>query len=187
MQNGHGASRDLGRAVHVALREAEHVGAHLGRIDTIVTAVQSQDELAEDAPDEALGSSLTLVLQVLDHTAEVAVAAILHVQVEILADLEMLAVVVGDNVWVPEMRKDLEFGVKLLALLLGHAQVRNLFAAHNEAVILAAHLADDAKRAMACEVNKKFRVSHRGCLGGRVVVVVETLSVNFLSSPKSLF
>lgn len=68
---------------------------------------------------------------------------------QILARLEVLAVVVGDDVRVAEMRQDLELGVELLALFLRHAEVGDFFAAHDEAVGLATDFADDAKGAMA--------------------------------------
>jgi hypothetical protein len=69
--------------------------------------------------------------------------------VQVLADLEVFAVVVADDVRVPEGRQDLELGVELLALLLGHLQVADLLPAENHAVDLAADLSDDAERAMA--------------------------------------
>lgn len=150
VQDGHGSGRDLGIATGIALRQPQDVGADLGRIDAIMAAVESHDELTEDAPDKALLGPLSLELEVLDDATEVTVAAVFHVQMQVLADLEMLAVVVGHNVGMAQMREDLKLGMELLALLLGHAQVRDFLAAHDEAVGLAAHLSDDAKRAMAC-------------------------------------
>lgn len=44
-----------------------------------MTAIQGQNQLAKDAPDEALLGSLAFQLQVLDDTAQVAVAAVFHV------------------------------------------------------------------------------------------------------------
>lgn len=63
--------------------------------------------------------------------------------------------VVGDDVVVSKVGEDLELGMKLLALLLGHAEVRNFLAAHNKAVRLAANLADDTKGTMAYEARDK--------------------------------
>lgn len=62
----------------------------------------------------------------------------------------MLSVVVGDNVGVSEVGEDLKLGVELFTFLLGHSEVGDLFTAHDEAVRLAADLANDAKGAMAC-------------------------------------
>lgn len=54
------------------------------------------------------------------------------------------------------MREDLELGVELFALLLGHTLVVDLLTTHDEAVILASHLADDAERAMTCDDRQKL-------------------------------
>ena len=40
--------------------------------------------------------------------------------------------------------------MELLTLLLGHAEVRDLLATHDEAIILAANFANDTEGAMAC-------------------------------------
>lgn len=149
VQNRHCPGRCLGGSARAALRQAEHVCAHVRLVNAIMAAVQRHDQLAKYAPHETLLSSLALVLQVLYDSTEIAVAAILHVKMQVLAEFEMLAVVVGDDVGVSEVREDLELGMQLLALLLGHAEVRDFLAAHDEAVGLAAHLADDAEGAMA--------------------------------------
>lgn len=150
MQNRHCTGRHLGRPGNGALCEAEHIAPNIRRIDTVVATEQGQNQLAEYAPNEALLRPLTLEGEVLDHPTEVAVAAVLHVQVQILGDLQVFTVVVGDDVGVTEGREDLELGVELFALFLGHAQVGDFLAAHDEAVRLSAHLADDTKGAMAC-------------------------------------
>lgn len=49
------------------------------------------------------------------------------------------------------MRENLELCVQLFTLFLGHAEIGNLLAAHDEAIGLAADFADDAKGAMAYE------------------------------------
>lgn len=150
MQNRHCTGRHLRRTGNSALREAEHIAPNIRRIDTVVTAEQGQDQLAEYAPHEALLCPLTLEGEVLDHPTEVAVAAVLHIQVQVLGDLQVLTVIVGDDVGVAEGREDLELGVELFALLLRHAQVGDFLAAHDKAVRLSAHLADDTEGAMAC-------------------------------------
>lgn len=68
---------------------------------------------------------------------------------QVLARLEVFAVVVGDDVRMAEMRQDLELGVELFALFLRHAEVGDFLAAHDEAIGLAPDLANDAKGAMA--------------------------------------
>lgn len=151
MKNSHSSSWSLGRRSDGALCEAQHVGANVWGVNTIVTAIQSKDQLAKDAPNKAFLGSLALKLQVLDDSTKVSVATVFHVQVQVLARLEVFAVVVGDDVGVSQVGKDLELGVKLLAFLLGHSKIRNLFAAHDEAVRLAADLANDSKGAMAYE------------------------------------
>lgn len=115
-----------------------------------MTSVQGHDELTEDAPNKALLRSLSFVLQVLDHSSEVAISAVLHVQVKILAGFEVLTMVVGDDVGVAQVREDLKLGMKLLAFLLGHSKVGDFLAAHDEAVGLAANFSNDAEGAMAC-------------------------------------
>jgi hypothetical protein len=113
-----------------------------------VTTVKGQRQLTEDAPDERLRSPLALVLEVPDDPAQVPVPTVFHIQVQVLARLEVLSVVVLNDVVVSKMREDLELGVKLLPLLLGHAMVRDLLAAHDETILLAANLSNDSKRSM---------------------------------------
>lgn len=149
MKNSHGTGRHLWRPICTPLRQTKCIRTRLGRINTVVTPVQRHDELAENTPYEALLCSLPLVLQVLNHSSEVAVPAVLHVQVKVLAGFEVLAVVVGDDIGVAQVREDLELGMELLALLLGHAKVRNLLAAHDEAVGLSAHFSNYPEGAMA--------------------------------------
>lgn len=119
-----------------------------------MASVESEGELAEDAPYEALLSTLALKLQVLDDSAKVSIATVLHIQVQVLARFQMLAVVVGNDVGVSEVGEDLEFGMKLFTLLLGHPEVGDLLAAHDEAICLSSNFADDAKGAMAYFVRK---------------------------------
>lgn len=132
-----------------ALDEPEVVRPNGGRIDAVVAAEKGRHQLREGVPDKGLGGALALVLEVLDDTAEVTAAAVLHVQVQLLLGLEVFAVVVADDVGVAEAREALELGVELLALLLGHLAVVDLLAAEYEAIGLALHLSDNPERAMA--------------------------------------
>lgn len=69
-----------------------------------MASVQSQRQLAKDAPDKALLRMLSRALEVVNHLPQVSVAAILHIQVQILAALEMLSMVVSDDVGVSKRR-----------------------------------------------------------------------------------
>ena len=64
---------------------------------------------------------------------------------QVMAGLEMLAVVVLDDVGMSEGFQDLQFGGKLVLFFIRHARVGNFFAAEDLVVGLSAHLADDAK------------------------------------------
>lgn len=132
-----------------ALDEPKVVRPDGRRVNAVVAAEEGGHQLREGVPDEGLGGALALVLEVPDDATEVPAAAVLHVQVQLLLGLEVLAVVVADDVGVAEARKALELGVELLALLLGHLSVVDLLAAQYEAIGLALHLPDDPERAMA--------------------------------------
>ena len=110
-----------------------------------MASVESIHDLAEDGPDELLVGELVLVLEVLDDAAEVAVAAVLHVQVQVLRGLQVLALVVADDVWVYELLEDGQLGLQLFLLLLRHLGVGDLFATQDVAVVPALHLTDDSK------------------------------------------
>ncbi len=114
-----------------------------------MTAVQRRDQLRKDAPDKRLLGILVLGSQVSDHSAQVAIATVLHVQVEVLGRFEMLAVIVADDVGVSQGRKDLELCMQLFTLFLGHLEIADLLATKDHAVVLPAHFSDDAKGAMA--------------------------------------
>jgi hypothetical protein len=107
------------------------VTACCGRVFTIVAAVQRADDLAEDAPHKLLLAHLVLVLQVPDDAPQVAVAAVFHVQVKVLRGLDVVTLEVGDDVRVAELFQDREFGLELLALLLRHLEIADLFPAEN--------------------------------------------------------
>jgi hypothetical protein len=123
----HGFARVTNR-LRIA-NETHDVTAGRGGILAIVTAVQSTHDLAEDAPDKLLFTHLVLVLQVTDDAPQVAVSAVLHVEVKVLGCLDVVAFEVGDNVWVSEFLEDGKLGLQLFALLLGHFEVADLFSA----------------------------------------------------------
>lgn len=115
-----------------------------------MTTEECSDKLGENAPDEGLFGILILLLQVANDTAKVSIAAILHIEVEVLGHLEMLPVVITHNIGVAECGQDLELGVQLLPLLLRHLEIADFLAAEDHAIHLSAHLSDDSKGAMAC-------------------------------------
>lgn len=61
----------------------------------------------------------------------------------------MLSVVVSDNVCMSERGQNGEFGVKLFPFFLRHAQVIDLLATENLAILLPAHLSDDTEGTMS--------------------------------------
>jgi hypothetical protein len=125
----HGLPRITGRLRVGA--QSHDIAAGGGRVFAKVAAVQGADDLAEDAPHKLLLAHLVLVLQVADDAAQVAVPAVLHVQVQILRDLDVVALEVGDDVRVAELLEDGELGLELFALLLRHLLVADFLAAED--------------------------------------------------------
>ena len=128
MEN-HGLARVTGR-LRVA-NESHDVAACRRWVFAVVAAVQGADDLAEDAPDELLLAHLVLVLEVADDTSEVAVAAVLHVEVKVLRCLDVVALEVGDDVGVAEFLEDGQLGLELLAFLLRHLEIADFLAAQD--------------------------------------------------------
>lgn len=128
MEN-HGLAWVTGR-LRVA-NESHDVAACRRWVFTVVAAVQGADDLAEDAPDELLLAHLVLVLEVADDTSEVAVAAVLHVEVKVLRCLDVVALEVGDDVGVAEFLEDRQLGLELLAFLLRHLEIADFLAAQD--------------------------------------------------------
>ncbi len=58
--------------------------------------------------------------------------------------------IVADDVWMSEGGKNRKLGVKLLAFLLGHADVIDLFPTEYLAICLSSHFSNNAKGSMAC-------------------------------------
>lgn len=110
-----------------------------------MATVQGRDELRKNAPNKGFLCVLVSLGQVSNHTAQVTVATVLHVQVQVLRGFEVLAVIVSNNVDMAQRRKNLKFRVQLFSLFLGHLEVADFFAAEHHAVSLAADLADHAK------------------------------------------
>lgn len=77
------------------------IAPDLWRVGTVVTAVQRRNQLRKHTPHELLFRKLIVRLQLPYHPAQVTVAAVLHVQEEILGSFQMLSMVVGHDVWMP--------------------------------------------------------------------------------------
>lgn len=175
MQNRHNISGNFRDAGNIALRQAKHIGADLWGIRSIMAAIQSHDQLAKYAPNKAFLCPVSLELEVLDHSPEITIATVLHIQMQVLARLQMLTVVVGNDVGVSQVGEDLELGVQLFTLLLGHAEVRDLLAAHDEAIGSAANFANDTKGAMTYDDGRDWllaRVNRRAGTAAWVVIVM---------------
>lgn len=71
-----------------------------------MASVEGRHQLGEYRPNELLVGKLVLDLEILDITAEVAVATVLHVQTQVLRRLEVFALVVGHDVLVTEFLED---------------------------------------------------------------------------------
>jgi len=111
----HGLARVTGR---LRIRAQSHdTWTSIRRGLSKVAAVQCADDLAEDAPYKLLLAHLVVVLEVADHTTQVTVPAVFHVQVQILGRLDVVSLEVGDDVWVSEFLEDRKLGLQLFALL----------------------------------------------------------------------
>jgi len=82
------------------LRILESVPAigNLWRIEAFMASVQGRDQLRKYTPDETFGRSLVILLIAFDHLTQVAIPAILHVQMQILGVLKVVSLKVLDNV-----------------------------------------------------------------------------------------
>jgi len=115
----HGSPCSVGHGFRVA-SQTHYILSSRGWILAVVAAVQSADNLTEDGPDEFLLGQLVFALEVLNDAAKIAIAAVLHVEVEVLRGLEVLPFVVADNVWMDELLQDGQLGLQLLFFLCGH-------------------------------------------------------------------
>jgi hypothetical protein len=111
--------------------QPHYVAACRWRVFTVMTAVQGADDLAEDAPDKLLLAHLVLVLQVPDDTSEVAIAAVFHVEVQVLRCLDVITFEVGDDVGMSELFQNRQLCLELLALLLRHLEIADFLAAED--------------------------------------------------------
>ena len=79
MQDHHRVFRlQSGWLDHVA--RAQDIASHLGRVDAVMAAEESSDQLRKDAPHKFLLRELVVDLELFDDFAEISAAAILHVQ-----------------------------------------------------------------------------------------------------------
>ena len=136
------------RLQHFA-RPDRHLLIRIRRIMPVVASVQCANQLRKDSPHELFLSQHVPLFQLLDVAAQVAVAAVLHVQMDVGRALDVLSGVVLDDVGMAEVLEDLQFCCQLVALPVGHAVVADLFAAEDGIVFASADLVDDAERALA--------------------------------------
>jgi len=156
------------------------------RILPIMTPIQRSHQLREDTPHEVLFGQHIPLPQLLDIPAQVAVAAVLHVEVDVVGGLDVLARVVLHDVGVAQGLEDVELGGELGFLAVGHAGVGDFFAAEDGIVGLAADFADDAEGALAWEVGSVGEVECEGMGGeGRYTDLLE--DIVFLFFPSSFF
>jgi hypothetical protein len=101
---GHLLALQLGR---LRIRAQAHdVTSDLWRVLAVMATVQCADQLRKNAPDELFFGVLILLLQPFDHLAQIAVAAILHVEMQVLRGSEMVPLVVLHDVWVTKLAED---------------------------------------------------------------------------------
>ena len=91
--------------------QAHDVAACCWRVFSIMAAVQCADDLAKDAPDKLFLADLVLVLKVANDAPEVAIATVLHVQVQVLRYLDMVALEVRNDVGVSKLLENGEFSL----------------------------------------------------------------------------
>jgi len=82
MQDSHGARRRLG--LRSRAEGTQDITANPGRVDAVVASVECSNQLRKDGPDERLLRALSLDSQIPDDPAEITIAAVLHVEVEVL-------------------------------------------------------------------------------------------------------
>ena len=76
-----------------------------------MTSIQGAHQLCEDGPNEVLISVLIPTIELLDISSQISVAAELHVKMQIMTALQMLAVAILDDVRMSKGLEDAEFGV----------------------------------------------------------------------------
>lgn len=95
------------------------------RVFSIVAAKECQSDLRQDTPNERFFDWLTTSLVVIDDTAKVTIAAVLHVDVKTLDVFLVVSLVVGNDILMTKVFENVEFGRELLALFVAHAPVRD--------------------------------------------------------------
>lgn len=119
------------------------------RILAGMTPVQGADQLRENRPHKVLLRILIGLVQLLHQAAQVPVAAIFHVQMEVGGCLDVFSALVLHDVGVDKLLKDGDLGVQLLPLFVRHPVVGNFFPTHDLASGFVAHFANDAEGALA--------------------------------------
>lgn len=81
---------------------SQNIGSNLSGIVAIMAAEKGGHELRQNTPNELLLRIFVNLLKVLDDHAQISTTAVFHVQIQILAGLEVFAMVVSDDVRVSE-------------------------------------------------------------------------------------
>jgi hypothetical protein len=67
---------------------------------SIVAAIKCAHQLRENGPNEVLLSHLVPLLQFPDVSSQVSIAAIFHIQMQVMRRLQMLSMTVLHDIWV---------------------------------------------------------------------------------------
>lgn len=76
-----------------------------------MTSIQGSDNLCKYPPYELLCRKLAGRLQILDDCPQVSAATVFHIDVQVLAVLQMFSMEIADDVGVLERRQYREFGI----------------------------------------------------------------------------
>jgi len=92
-----------------------------------VATVQCGDKLGEYTPHEVLFSHLIALFHGLNSLSKIPLLAVFHVDVEIRRGFEVFSLVVGHDIWVPQVSEDSQFCLQLLPFFGRHLEVIDLF------------------------------------------------------------
>jgi hypothetical protein len=118
------------------LSQPHNIAPDIRWILSVMAAIERGNQLRKDAPNKLLFSILVFVFQPLDHLSQITVAAIFHVQVEVLSDFEMFALVVLNDIRMSEFFQDGELRLKLFLLFWRHLMVTDFFSTEDLCIAL---------------------------------------------------
>lgn len=151
------------------LSEANSSGVGAGRVFTVVTSVKSRHYLSKDGPDKFFIGVSVSVLEVLDHDAKIAVAAVFHVEMQVVRFLVVFLFVIVDDIRVIELSEDVQLSLELVSFLVGHFGVAYFLATQDLAtvssrqqrskvntykpILLPPHLPNHSKGSLSCTMS----------------------------------